>query len=387
MLKVNRRDAQIALLTLMYNLSNIALYIESPNEFGEHYGLIDHRLSDWDQDDSLQKALFLGILFCSFVFLGVSNQKSYHKHISKLPPEKFPILMKFFPEQLDDNYLQSYPLLQEPESSTPPPSKVFVFISFMGALYKTTTSSASLAALVKPWNETAGISLGVITGLGNFVAQFAIFAEPFVKKYNIHISNHYYCRTILSHTLTLLYNLPNAALYFNVGDEFLHHINVIDHRLSVGIAGWEYFLFGSLIVSSVFLLISTQRSYASKIANVFTDSEKEPPETTYNEYSQLEKIKDKLTPFINFEACYTSAYKAAINYISLLATMYSFTNTRWAGFLVATLCAPGNLTAMFSILKPELSKKQQLECTFFSTHLPKVHENHLNLENIEILSI
>jgi len=336
----------IHLLTLMYNISNMGLYIESPNEFGEHYGLINHHLSEFNKDNTGQIILFSTIIFFT-VILGYSNQKSYAYHINKALSKN---------DHSED--AESHPLIyqHEPESQ---PSKFDLVTSLLSGLYKATVASSSLAALLKnTLGSGSAIGASVLCGPGNFMAQFAVFAAPLAKKYHWHIS--YKRRWLLAHFLTLCYNIPNVALYFNAGDEFLQHIGVLKHRLIDHQENWDYILLALLAVGSVFLFLSTQRSYAQKVANIFTDTEQELD--SYNaqtEYGCCVSILDKLHCFFVVESRVTAVYKAAINYISLVAALYSFSQQLVVSFVLASLCMPGNLYAQFSILKPEQSRLQK----------------------------
>lgn len=345
----------IHLLTAMYNFSNSALYYESPNEFGQHYGLIDHRLSEFSKDTPAQFSLYSAILFFVAV-LAYSNQKSYAFHIEKATGKQNRALR-----------YEEMPLLYSPKPA-PKPSKFDLATSLVSSLYKASVAASSLAALLK---NTMGpewaIGASIVCSPGNFAAQFAIFAAPIVKKYNLHIRNKW-LRWGLVHALTLFYNIPNAALYFNAGDEFLHHIKLLDHRLIDHREHWEYLPLVFLIAGTGFLLFSTQRSYSKKIADIFTDPLQDQHSVdSQNENDRWNMLRNKAQPFFQFEARVTSFYKAVITYISLVGALYTFTDSFAAGFVFSTLCFSGNLYAQYSILKPEPSPLEKENALLDST--------------------
>ena len=347
-----KRLILIHTLTLMYNLSNMGLYIESPNEFGEHYGLIDHRLSQFGKDNAGQIVLFSTIVFFTLV-LGYSNQKSYSYHIDRALGKSRP--------SFD---LERHPLIDEPKAKNGSGKLTFA-TSLISGFYKATVASSSLAAFLKNTaGATSAIAVSAICAPGNFMAQFAIFAAPLDKKYHWHLS--YKKRWFFAHLLTFFYNIPNVALYFNAGDEFLHHIGVLDHRLIDHEENWEYLPLVLLVVGSLFLFMSTQRSYSQKIADFFTDPDKElDSNNSQSENGWWQRTMDKLQPFFAVESRVSAVYKAVINYISLVAVLYSFTSQLVVSFVLASLCIPGNLFAQFSILKPGRShlekENEQLE--------------------------
>lgn len=338
--EINRRNVWICVLAFMYNASNVALYFESPNLFLEHYfGPTRHPLTDFSDDDAGEIAGFVGIiLFC--IPLAISNQSGYKKHIGNLNVFR-----------IDDAAYEdrtAYPLLSPPEK--PQSSKFAFFIAGVGALYKAGVGSSSLAAFLHSnFNNPAfAISSAVITGIGNFFAQFAILDTEF--KYPL--SNPLSLRTIAVHLLTALYNIPNAFLYFNAGDAFLKNIDVLDHRLIDGSEWWEKGLLALLGVSSAFLFISTQRSYSQKLLEKVIDDKEQEPESP----SCCDPLIEKLKLFIPIEATYTAIYKAAINYVAFVSAVFDLTKSYAGAFILATICLPGNLTAMYSVLAPSRSE-------------------------------
>lgn len=346
-----KRKMFATILAAMFTTMNVALYFQSSNEFPEHIGLTNHRLSEFNKDNTGQLILFSFIcFFCAL--LGYSNQKSYSYHINKTLPK---------PNDQRRSLLISTKLLETEEDRPPNPTRFDLTQAAISSAFKAVVASTSLAALLK---NTAGsfwaIAVSVLCAPGNFVAQFAIFAAPLLKTYNIPLG--YKTRWFFAHLLTWFYNVPNTALYFNAGDVFLRLINVLKNRLIEGQTAWEYGLLSFLVISSAFLLFSTQRSYSKKIANIFTDPNKENTiDISHFENNSWRNVWDKLTPFFQFDSCYTAVYKAIINYISLVATLFSFTKHLGISFTLSSICLIGNLYAQFSILKPERSRQQIID--------------------------
>lgn len=361
-----KRNITIHFLTATYNICNVALYLESPNEFPEHYGILEngvpitHRLSEFSKDNGLQIAAFTAIVLFDLA-LFYSNQVSYSKHIDGVLPQA----------EIQD-YDEESQLTQPPKKKDP--SRFDLGMSITSGLFKATVGSLSLAAFLKNDPVKAGPawawSISGFCFLGNFFAQFSIFAKELVQKYNINLSHNK--RWALAHFLTICYNIPNAALYFNTGDEFLRHIKLIDHRLITGEDWWDYGLVGFLGLSSIFLLISTQRSYSKKIADIFKSHDEETDaEVPRIEYSCTDIFYNAMAGFFKFESRWSTGYKAAINYLALVSTIFSFTEkainnhagTVTLSFALSSLCILGNLYAQYSILVPELSEKQKFENT------------------------
>ena len=349
-----KHDFTLLCLTMAYSSSNAGLYFESLNEFPLHYGLIDHPLTQFNKDNSLEVAT-LTVLSLSTIILGYSNQVGYTHHIEKILPK--PILPR-------------HSWIKAKGNNRPKRSNAMVIAELTAAiisgLYKTTVASTSFLALSKNF---MGSKWAIITSAlfapGNFMAQFAVLIAPLVKDHHLLQLSNRLC-WLLAHSSTLFYNAVNCALYFNSGDDFLHRINILDHRLTEGSALWELLLVGGLILSSVFLFISTQRSYSKKVANVF-QKHGQKPILTQSENKFNDKYLNKLAPFFLFESAYTTLYKSFINYISLVASVFDLlplfsipTNLS----LLFILCSPailGNLYAQFAVLQPDPSSEQALK--------------------------
>jgi len=335
----------------MFNLSNLALYVDSPNGFLEHYGATDHRLSSGDTGEKIAFACILGFA----AIQGYCNQQSYSKSI--------------------DETLPGY---QKEEDTDPPLLKRDLIAAGISAVYKAAVSSTSFVALSKGlfgFGVGASWSLAAICFPGNAFSQFAIFANRFEKKLNWHLSPQWRCG--LSHTLAATYNIPNAALYFNAIDAFPKNINLLDHRLSKCDEPWEVAVVTVIGIFTAALLVSTQRSYSKKIADIFTNPE-EVSQT--EETSDRQTCQDKCRPLIYVASGMTAFYKTAVTSLSLVALIYAAFNSRDAGATIASLCSIGNIIANFSIFKPQQQRSDHDEemgsessetccCGLFKTHV------------------
>ena len=320
------------ILTAMFNISNLALYTNSPDEFLNHYGTINSRLSE---GDGLEKFGF-GVILLFVVILGYTNQKTFFKRIDRILP----------------NYQEGERDDTDQESLTNREKCDLVLIS-ISAIYKGLVASSSLLALLKTKSTSAGWSIASICLLGNILSQFAILAKKEVtKKLDLHLS--YWPRWITVHLLTLTYNLPNTALYFNAADAFLEHIDVLDHRLSKGSDAWEQGLVAMIWIFSAVLLISTQRAYAKEVADVFTNS-KENISNEEPQYGQY--YHDKCRVGILIETYITSFYKSANNGLSLLSLVYAATNSLVGATLISVCFLGGGFLAQYSIFKPNQHKQ------------------------------
>jgi len=314
-------------LTLMYNLSNLALYFESSNEFPEHMGWLDQRLSE--SSVGYQVGFFSIILIC-LSFLACSNQPAYFKTISDLRPSSR--------NKADESTLEK--ILKKRDLVVPG----------IGATFKGLVSSTSLLARL---NSPFGWTIAAICLPGNVLAQFSVFAKPFVEKLNWHWP--FWPRWIIANFLALSYNIPNVALYFNTGDEFLEHVGVIDHRLTEGDTAWEHSLVALLVFFSLVMLISQQPTFSGSIADLATNPNKTKEEkgcnmNFYNRYKHS-YLGTYIAPGI------TAFYRTIITSLSLLADLYVPTGSWVVGTAVASICFPGNAIAQFSILKPSKQHK------------------------------
>ena len=353
------RNFFIHIFTGKFNLSNLALYVTSPNEFREHYGTSDHRLSG---GSPAEKAWFVAVL--GFVSIqAYCNQKTYSKTIDRVLP----------------NYRA------ENEAQDEDPSKYYVILSGISSLYKAAVTCSSLLTLTKSqltllkgsWNLATGWTLAAVCFPGNACSQFAIFAIPVVRRYHWHLP--YWPKLLLSHALALTYNLPNVALYFNLANAFLKNTKLLEHRLTEGHELWEQAVVIFLGFLSIVMFFSTQRTYSKKVAAVFTDPERVSPNGNERTSWTAAALHSVAMSIAGITAC----YKTAGTSLSLIALVFTFTHSLPLSIAIIPLCLVGNLLAQFSIFKPENTAESESN-RFLERNEPKAWYSRLfgNTEKI-----
>jgi len=314
--------------TLMFNISNLALYIDSPNSFLEHYCLsgntchYDHRFTEGSTGERI--AFWIPITLFSFG-LAISNQKAYRKTIDKL---------------------QKHPVYPDPDESTTP-ARWETGLEVFSGFGKAIITSSSLLALSKTlFGTAAGLTIAIICTPGNFAAQYAILNAPF--RTEARWKNSYRTANLIAHLFTFFYNLANTALYFNAGDAFLKNIGELDHRLTSCLreesahtcsGDFEVGLVTLLGFFSVVLLASTQRAYSSKIRRIFTDE-------TADENTNCHTL-------FQIDAVISSFYKALITGLSLTVVMNAITQSIPASGIIAGALFAGNWIAQYSVFRPK----------------------------------
>jgi len=225
-------------------------------------------------------------------------------------------------------------------------------LAVTASIYKAIAASTSFVAFAKTrFNITSGWGIGVtwasavICLFGNAPSQYAIFAIPYEQlDWEIKSSKR---KCAVAHLATLLYNIPNAALYFNAVDVFLKNIHALDHRLTEGSEAWELGLVGVIGFFSIVLLLTTQHTYAKKVAEIFTKKEENPQSENTTCMSSSLKTLNYIGSGL------TAFYKTTGTSLSLIALSYTATNSLTFGISIAAICYIGNLIAQFSIFKPE----------------------------------
>lgn len=336
----------------MDNLPNCALYFQSGINFPSHFNISDQRLRPLNNDTTAETVVFYFILAGS-VLLFYSNQRSYFWRIGQWVDRKSNVLAE-----------RSALIVNEGRRKAKPTrcTKFNLFIDALSALYKAITASLSLAAFLKEYLEKPLWILCSFCLCGNFLSQLAIFLEPTVQ----HLQRNWHQRTVywVSHLMTLLYNLPNTALYFNTGNRFLWDLEIIDHRLTNGTERWEKFCICFLYLNSVMLFLSTQRSYSSKTMDIFRQpqSKKNPSQYWHQCTAWLQE-----KGVTNAEAIYSGSYKAAINYLSIAAALYSFEVGLPVSLGVGAICLPGILLGNITVFKPQPSPEKEANLNNGST--------------------
>jgi len=379
-------------------ISTYTTYLNSPDEFPEHIGLIEGRLSTGDH-----WGWFYGLILPFSIFMLIPAFVTFVEVIDKL-------FQNFQTPNATDNNRQNS---QEQKSYgccefiSDVGSLLFLGLCLFSALYKALVRSSSFMALLKQvFNLSIPVSsILALPALGSFFSDFALnissisFAKerfkaccPLVSKNNLTrgIPILSFVFWIARHLLTLCYNLPNTALYFNAFTAFLKSIDLRDHRLGgEGSAWWEYALLTIPIAGSVVMAIATQLSYEKKLQDISAKQVKE------DALDDSQKICPKLCTFVTAHA---ALYKAFTNSLSLISLTYSITKQlrpdmskailRTIGSVFAILCCTGTLLTQYSILKFDLPKKESclgrnVLCCLFSKKTPPVDkEKYIRLHDV-----
>jgi len=382
-MRTHNRDAQLAqhpIRTLSFaclpfstlssakraTLSSFALYLNSLDEFPEHIGILNHRVSE----GATWPGFLIIVVLGTFMML-IPTHTTYTRAIKKLRPDS----------------------RETEEIKKCCHITIHLVGCFLSAIYKAAVRSTSFTALLmQPFTAEIAktkfpylyvyLALSIPFFVGSFVSEFALNAgyirsiEKMFKRLfqpiNSCLSSHcllHFVSWAIRHALTLPHNIANTALYFNAATKFLKSVDILDHRLGSG-SWWEFLVLAVPIIGSIGMFLITQYAYAKKIQSLVT----QPNQTNQKKWHAVH---------IDFHAIHVAAYKTVINSLSLISLSYSIMKRLtpgagaeaqiWAlrmvlGCALAIACSRGTFLSQFSILKFDRPTKD----SFFAHSLCKV---------------
>ena len=331
-------SACLHFLTFSYNLNTAALYFCSADNFFEHMGYTDDRLTSLDY--SWQLPALIAVSICDSI-LFASNQVVFPKRLEKM-----------FCHTEDSSERSSVA------------AKLRNIGSGTTGVFKAIIMSSSLLALL---NSLVGfeIGLGVTLALmpGNFLAELSILFEPYLDKLTFLKSPTF--NRWFSRYCSFSYGVSNGALYFNAIDISPRDIGwlydrVIDERNPVG-----YSVLSLYALASLHFAAMTAYSFNRRIQFVLKDkSEKNVPEGR----SLLVQDPIRFRERCSINSVIASSWKTIVTSLSLIALTHVY-DISAVGYPLAAILLIGNFVSQETLYArdDEEVRNRQSWGSFFSS--------------------